>query len=1292
MPRTAPVPNLPAIPGMNPGIFVMGGGGGGGGGSGKGGSGRGGDQGADGEGGGDGAEGGGGNAAQCGPGSGAGCPNPSHGGAGTAAGDPVDPISGRVYTTAERDLALSGPLPLLIDRSYSSSVADVDLGLGYGWSHSLGWTIVERRRTLRILQPGADATTVQRPQPGEGLRLRAGYLLRLDDGFALDRGENVLIFRERRGKRTYQLSRMVDRNGNAIALRYERGHLAEITDSVGRVIRVRRHQDGHIAAFEVRDDSQGGQWVSFRTYSYDEAGDLVAAIDALGHAERFTYDEHRLVKRVTRGGMEAHFVYRDQRCIESYCLRPGRDGLDADVPSVLADGRPARGFLHVRIEHLDDSAEVVDSRSLRRIHRGPYDQPTLFSWGQGVHSYRYDEAGALTEYVDAHGHGTFVRRDAAGRATMVQTPDGGAIHYDYDDAAGSTTMSGADGEERVFSYDDRGNLTEVRDSEGLVVGYTYDDRGLLVRAQTGDGAITQLAYDAHGNRTGVVEPDGASRNIRYDFFGRVVGFTDERGGDTSLAYDARGLLTKLHYPHGAAEYYAYDPEGQMVSYADADGRVTRMTWGGVGVVTEVVRPGGERVQYHYDREQDLVRIVDESGAECRFERDHTGHVIFEKTFDGRERHLRYDMMGHLVAVREANTLATFAYDACGRIVHRQFADGATEELTYDEAGRLAAITRDDVTLAFSYDGRGRLRREERHFEGQVETLEFTHGPTGRVVSMEGAGGRVETPRDAAGRPTGMRWNGEPVLDLHHDPLGRPAERRLAGGARVLFESGHEGRLERARVVKASASPRSPASPAGPDWVGEQLPGQTYGRQYEHSRAGLLAVELDEMTGQRRYYERDTNGRVLVVRGDDGHREERRYGPAGEPRSPALASVWEAGGRPLTEGDVALVYDAQGRRTERHDPKGTTRYEWSADHRLMACHAADEVEVRFVYDPLGRRIEKRVLEAGRETARIRYDWLGDTLLREVTHRHLGEETSTSEVRFLAPAEAATPVAAVTRQGGGVAQVRHLVNTPNGAVAAVVDPSGKVEHDVDLELFGRARGTTPFSLRLLGQQADDETGLHYNMARYYDPAFGTYLSPEPLGIEGGLRPYAYVDGYPAAYVDPDGRIRTILRDHDGNELTRASSGSGGTLHPAVEAALPRVPARSPHEDQPASACGEPRALSRLIRDYEEQNGVSCDPSTAEGRRNLGGALDQVGSITSETGTQQIPACPNCSQTIPRLWALAGRRPPRPSRVGGTSAPRNPAYGSSPSHRRANLSMTQRGVATELGVYDTNFNRIR
>ncbi|MFC5771134.1 RHS repeat-associated core domain-containing protein, partial [Thauera sinica] len=69
------------------------------------------------------------------------------------------------------------------------------------------------------------------------------------------------------------------------------------------------------------------------------------------------------------------------------------------------------------------------------------------------------------------------------------------------------------------------------------------------------------------------------------------------------------------------------------------------------------------------------------------------------------------------------------------------------------------------------------------------------------------------------------------------------------------------------------------------------------------------------------------------------------------------------------------------------------------------------------------------------------------------------------------------------------------------------------------------STTVNLRFPGQYFDRESGLFYNWNRYYDPTIGRYISPDPIGLAGGLNLFGYANQSPLRFTDPKGLVAGV-----------------------------------------------------------------------------------------------------------------------------------------------------------------------
>jgi RHS repeat-associated protein len=231
-------------------------------------------------------------------------------------------------------------------------------------------------------------------------------------------------------------------------------------------------------------------------------------------------------------------------------------------------------------------------------------------------------------------------------------------------------------------------------------------------------------------------------------------------------------------------------------------------------------------------------------------------------------------------------------------------------------------------------------------------------------------------------------------------------------------------------------------------------------------------------------------------------------------------------------DKRYQYDAHGRVIEKRIGHHTTiHFKWNSEHQLTEAiterHGARQY-TRYEYDALGRRIGKRD-----DFGATEFLWDGMRLLQESRNHRI--------TTYIYQPGSHEPIARVDRDDetlslpGKPARIYHFHNHINGAPEEMTNEAGEIVWQGRYRTWGnlalqqaakalqpepgRETVLSPQPLRMQGQYAEVETGLHYNTFRYYDPDIGRFISEDPIGLGGGANLYQFApntDGW----IDPWG----------------------------------------------------------------------------------------------------------------------------------------------------------------------------
>ena len=532
---------------------------------------------------------------------------------------------------------------------------------------------------------------------------------------------------------------------------------------------------------------------------------------------------------------------------------------------------------------------------------------------------------------------------------------------------------------------------------------------------------------------------------------------------------------------------------------------------------------GKITAYGYDAAGQLVQQTEygQSNNEGRLkDRPETWHI----------HHFKRNILGQLIEKQSCKVSHKNGQSKDEGISRTRF--------EYDPiTGNLTKARNQHSSVELAYDELDRLIGETTVHNGQSATVGYQYDPLGnRIRTILPDGRHIDYLYYGSGHLHQISLDGEVVSDIERDKLHREIQ-RTQGSISSLYDYDPMGRLKSQRTV----------------WSGTQtlhgkqnpLAGGVVNRRYAYDKAGNLIQSADQRSGVLNYVY-DKIGRIQEARNSQtGRSETFAFDPAhnildiptstpspvgegkttapisddpkiqGRLKSPAHPNP-VSGNRLKEYNGIEYTYDALGNLIYRQLPNGENQYyQYDLENQLVRAEIkkpAGNTEIwTYAYDPFGRRLSKerqdKLAWTSTEPKRTHFVWDGSRLLQEYTYKGCYTYIYTDQDSY-------EPLAQVFDNAKDGKQYLAYFHTDQvGIPREMTDIHGNLLWYGEYTAWGRLKkdervyknAHQPF--RLQNQYYDEETGLHYNLMRYYEPEAGRFVNQDPIGLLGGENLYQF-----------------------------------------------------------------------------------------------------------------------------------------------------------------------------------------
>jgi RHS repeat-associated protein len=969
--------------------------------------------------------------------------------------------------------------------------------LGTGWVNSYDIALKENSNGSVVLRTGSGGKKLY-------MKSDSGYTSQPGDYSILTKNnDGTFVITQTDGtKYTFgtdgKITSIVDRNGNTLTMGYTNGNLTTITDPAGRITVLNYDASNHITSvtdpignvysFTVSGNfltsvtyPNGGQW----SYTYDSNAFMLTKTDPDNNTVTYTYDQnHRLLTSTDPEGKTRTMTYptgTDTTKTTTFTETDG--GLWQYTYNTQA------GTLTSKTDPNGNSTSYNYDQNQNMLSKTDPDGTTT--------SYAYDSQGNMTSKTDALAQTTSYTYDSFGQVTSIKDPQGNTTLSAYDTKGNLTSSTDPAGATTTYQYDSKGNVTAVTNAAGQTTTYSYDQNSNLSTITDSTGATTRFTYDANGNVTSQTDANGSITTFAYDSQNHLVKTTDSNGNVTTYGYDKNGNRTTMTDANGNTTLYEYNSKSQVIQVTDALGNITSYAYGSTGGSSCSSCGGGE---------DKLTTIVDAKGNTTKYEYDTSGRLVKEIDPLGNTITYTYDSKGNLTSKTDANgATITYTYDAINRLSKKTYPDGTTASFTYDAKGNILTATNANISYTFTYDANNRVTSV---MDSKSRTIGYEYNSLGSKTKLITPEGKTITyTYDDANRLQKITNGG--TFTFAYDKQGRRTKLAYPNGATANYVYDTAGRLTSLNHKTSK---------------GEIIDSFNYTLDNVGNR--LAKTGMDENIA----YTYDAIYRLQRAIGSHHHGAEKyTYDPAGNRLigpDEELAYTYNAGNQ-LTDRsrkerhdedkNTEYGYDKSGnlvKKIRHNDDKGrddkTTLYTYDYENRLIKVvtqkHNKQTI-VSFTYDPFGRRLSKTVeRDEIEKDEHEKHDKDSD----KDDHDHHAPRTTTyiyDNQNFLMEYDQNGKIKA--RYIQGLSTDEHLAIEKKddvyyyhadglGSITALTDKKQKVVESYAYSSFGELKRDgnkieQPYTFT--GREWDEETGLYYYRARYYDPQNGRFISFDP-----------------------------------------------------------------------------------------------------------------------------------------------------------------------------------------------------